>query len=92
MQVWRPPHRQRIDTRVTDGVPTAFKIDNLLRPQRPHDLDLFLATLATIVKILIQRFVLDRIPTRPDPQAQPATAEHINLRRLLRDQSSVTLP
>ena len=72
-------------------VPPALKIHDGLGPQRPEDGNLLLAAPPPIVKIRIEGFKLHGIPANPDPKAEAAPADEIDLRRLLGDQGRLTL-
>src|SRR4029450_9670460 len=55
----RPLHRKRIDSRVGNAVPLALPANQVVRPQRAHDLDLLLDALAAGLEALAERFGVD---------------------------------
>ena len=87
----RPLHGQRVDAGRGDRVPAAVVVEHGLRPQAPHELDLLLEAAAAIVEVHAQRLVLDGIPADAEPEAEAAAREHVDLRRLLRQQRRLPL-
>jgi len=76
---------------VVDAVELAAKVDDLLGPQGAQDGHLLRGAPASILEGLVERLVLDRVPAHPDAEAQPATAQHVDLGRLLGDQYRLPL-
>jgi hypothetical protein len=85
------PMRQWIDPRVGDAVPLSFVRHKLFGPQRAHDRDLLLDTLAAVLEILAERLELDGIPPDSDAQAEPASRKNIHGRGLFRHQRGLPL-
>ena len=54
-----------------------------LAPEPLHQRDLRVHALPARVEVLAQRLVLERIPAHSEPEPQPATGEHVDLRSLL---------
>src|SRR4029450_12964731 len=76
---------------MADLVPLPLEMDYLLRPQRAQHGNLLLTPSPTVMEILAQGLVLDRIPANANPQPQSTTAEHIDLCGLLGNQGGLAL-
>ena len=64
-------------------MPFAFERDVWIGPQRLHDLDLLLGTLAPVVEILVEADELQLVPAYADAEAETAAAEHVETGSLL---------
>src|SRR5439155_15830673 len=64
--------RQWIDPGVGHAVPLSLEGHQLLRPQGPHDVDLFLDALPPILELLAQGLELDRVPPDADTETKPS--------------------
>ncbi len=62
-----------------------------LRPEAAQNLDLLLDAAAAGMEVLVQRLVFDVIPAESDAEPQPAAAQHVDFRRLLRDEHRLAL-
>jgi len=76
---------------VADAVELPAEVDDRLGPQRAQDGDLLGAAPAAVLEGLVEGLELDGVPAHPDAQAQPATAQHVDLRGLLGDQGRLPL-
>src|SRR5215469_10248578 len=83
--------RARVDPSIVDVMPAAFELDMRLGPQLLHDLHLFLGAAAAIAEILVEPDELGLIPADADAQPKPAATQHVETRRLLGDECSLTL-
>ena len=72
-------------------VPNTVERDQLLGPQPPQHLDLFLDPLAAIRELLVERLVLHPVATDADAEPQPPAAEQVECRGLLGDQHRLAL-
>src|SRR5262249_61084111 len=63
-----PLDRHRVQPSVIDPMELAPEVDDLLRPQKAHHLDLLGATPAAVLEPLVERLALDRVPPHADPQ------------------------
>jgi hypothetical protein len=86
-----PRSRARVDAGVVDGVVLALEGHVRLRPERLHDLRLFLRPAATVVEILVQGGEFNLVPADADAQAEAAAGQHVEAGRLLRDQRGLAL-
>src|SRR5882757_7662730 len=74
-----------------DPMMRALKGQRLLGPQPPHQLDLFIHSLATVAEFLSESLVFDGVPADPDTKAQPPLAQQIDLGGLFGDQDRLPL-
>src|SRR6185437_6832337 len=82
---------QGIDAGAIDVVPLPVKLDHRLGPELAQDGDLLFDPSPTIVEILPERLVLDRIPTEADAEAKTTAAQHVDLGRLLGNEGGLSL-
>src|SRR3989304_1426341 len=68
----RPLDGQGVDAGAVDAVPAPGEVDDLARPEQPHDLDLLLDAAAAVVEVLVQGLVLHLVPAEGDPGATAA--------------------
>ena len=83
--------RTRLDAGSVNRVKLAVEVDQVVRPQRAHELDLLLLPAAAIAEILAQRLVLDVVPAAADAKSEAIAREHTKLGGLLGDQRRLTL-
>ena len=62
-----PLHGQWVEAGFVNIVPFTFEIDDLVRPQGAHELDLFFEAPPPVFKILVQRVVFHFVPADADP-------------------------
>jgi len=82
---------QRVEPGLRNAVPLPLEADRVPAPELAHERDLLFLALAPVVEVLAERLVLDRVPSGPDPQAQPAAREYIDLGCLLGHERRLTL-
>src|SRR5580658_10690729 len=82
---------QRIDARIVDLMPAPAEIHMRFGPQSLHELHLFLRTQPPIAEILVEPYELNLVPADPDPQPEPAAAQHVKAGGLLGDQHGLPL-
>ena len=63
----------------------------LVGPQQPHDLDLFIDASPPVGKIHAERLELHMVPADRHAEPEPAAAEHVESRRLLGHQRGLAL-
>ena len=83
--------RQRIEAGIRDRVPGTLEVDQRFGPQPAHQGDLFLDAFAAVMEVFVQSGVFDLIPAQPNPQAQPAAAQHVQRGGLFGDQGGLPL-
>ena len=92
IQIGSAAARQRVDTCGRDLVPAAVVVDDGLRPQPPHEVDLLLEPPAAVVEVHAQSLVLDGVPADAEAEAETAARQHVDLRSLLRQEGRLPLP
>src|SRR5919204_3464531 len=80
----RTLERERFEPRPIDAVKSTAVVDALRRPQQPQQLDLLLHPPRAVAEVHAERLELDVVPADAHAEAEPAAAEVIELRRLLR--------
>ncbi len=80
-----------IDAGVVDGVVFALERHVWLRPERLHDLGLFLRPAASVMEIFVEGGEFDGIPADADAQTEAAAGQHVEAGRLFRYQSGLAL-
>src|SRR5439155_25170315 len=75
----RAADRERIESRLSDGMELTFVADDLLTPQQAHHLYLLLDHAPSCMEIHAQCLVLHRIPAHSHTQAQLPVSEYIHL-------------
>ena len=83
---------QRVEAGIGDLVPLAVIGDEVVAPQRAHDLDLLLAALAAVGEIHAERLIFDVVPADANAEAQAAPAQDIDGGGLFGDQCRLSLP
>ena len=76
---------------MADAVELPAEVDDRLGPQRAQDRDLLRAPTPAVVEGLVEGLELDGVPAHADAEAQPAAAQHVDLRGLLGDQGRLPL-
>src|SRR5581483_6254883 len=79
----RPLDGQRVDAGARDRVPAPVEVDDRLRPESPHHLDLLLHPPPAVAEVLAQRLELDEVPAEPDAETEASAREEVDLGRLL---------
>jgi len=84
-------HRKGLDPCIPDGMPSTAERYQGLSPQSPQDFDLFLDPLPTVMKILIERYILHLVPPKANPQSHATATEDVEGRGLFRDERCLPL-
>src|SRR5215475_14246124 len=87
----RPLHRRRHDADFVEIVEAPLEAHEALAPQAAQHLGLFGLARAARLPLCAERFILDVVPSQTDAEPQAPAAQEIDLRRLLRDDSSLAL-
>ena len=84
-------HRERLQPSLRDAVPFPLERDRRIRPELTHHLDLFLFAAATVAERLVQRLVLDLVPTDSNAKPELAARQDVNFSRLFGDENRLPL-
>ena len=74
-----------------DLVVTALERDDVLRPEQPQHLDLFLVAAGAVAEVHPERLVLHLVPADADAEPELAAGQHVDLRRLLGHEHGLAL-
>jgi hypothetical protein len=83
--------RERGDTCALYALVHSLKADGPFGGESPQQLDLLADSPTSIVEVLSERVVFDRVPTESDSEAKMTISQKVDLGRLLGDECGLTL-
>ena len=72
-------------------MPAALVVEDGLRPEAAHQLDLLLEAAAAVREVLAERLVLDEVPADAEAEPELPVRQQVDLGRLLREQRRLAL-